>query len=269
MTKRRLQLIVAYDGTDYCGWAAQTGQRTVHGTLTEAVRQISGEETEIIGASRTDSRAHAKGQSCHFDTGNPMAVENWVRALNDRLPYDIAVQAVRERDPDFHARFWALGRRYRYRFQSGVRDPHRSRFTHFIGPSLDLGLMQAGARLLQGEHDFRAFSQQIEPDTNTVRKLYSVDVTVRKDEFMLDIYGTAFVRGMMRRMAGMLWQIGRGQRDSDEINQLFDPAKRERIQWPPVLPAGGLTLMKVEYGRWPREQVRATEYDKKTEETEE
>jgi len=268
LSTKRIQLIVAYDGTDFRGWAAQTGQRTVHGTLTEAVRQISGEEIEIIGASRTDGGAHAKGQSCHFDTTNPMPTENWVRALNDRLPPDVSVMLAKERSRRFHARFWAIGRRYRYRYLFMNRDPQRTRFAHWIGREPEYEAMAQAAKRFVGERDFRAFGEELEGLVNTTRIIYETHVRHVGDEIYLDVFGTAFIRGMMRRMAGFLLQVGQGQRPASDLGILFDPRERERITWPPVLPAGGLTLMKVEYGQYPREQVRTGD-ETTTEETEE
>lgn len=253
LSANRIRLTVAYDGTDFCGWAPQPDQRTVHGTLTDSVRQISGEDFEIIGASRTDSGAHAKGQVCHFDTTNPMPPEKWRRAINDRLPHDLVVVESKAVEPDFHSRFWADRRWYRYRIQLGNRDPHRARFCCQWPKPLDAELMHEAAQKLAGEHDFYAFSQDLEGCENTVRTLFSLEVKARKDEVWIDVVGTAFVRGMMRRISGSLWEIGRGQRPSSDLDRLLRDPEDERLQWPTVLPAKGLTLMKVFYGRHPRD----------------
>ncbi len=253
LSAKRIKLTVAYDGTDFCGWASQVDQRTVHGTLTETVRQISGEDYEIIGASRTDSGAHAKGQVCHFDTTNPMPIEKWKRAFNDRLPLDVSIVESKAVSPDFHSRFSADRRWYRYRIQVGDRDPHRARFTFNWYKALDVELMNRSAQTLVGEHDFYAFSQDLVGVENTVRTLFSVDVKAVKDEIWVDVVGTAFVRGMMRRISGSLWEIGRGQRPSSDLVRLLTEPEAEGLHWPTVLPAKGLTLMKVFYGRHPRD----------------
>ncbi len=256
--KRRIKLTVAYDGTDFCGWAPQPDLRTVQGTLTESVRLILSEEFEIVGASRTDSGAHARGQVCHFDTLNPMPEEKWKRAINDRLDHDLAVVESKAVDPEFHSRFWADRRWYRYRIQLGDRDPHRSRFTFQYPKALDVNLMNEAAQALVGEHDFYAFSQDLVGDENTLRTLFSVEVSAKKDEVWVDVVGTAFVRGMMRRISGSLWEIGRGQRPGSDIVRLLQDPDSERLQWPTVLPAKGLTLMKVFYGRHPRDSREKT-----------
>jgi tRNA pseudouridine38-40 synthase len=250
----RIKLTVAYDGTDFCGWAAQTGRRTVQGTLTEAVRQVSGEEIEILGASRTDSGAHARGQVCHFDTHVSIPPPKWASILNRVLPSDVAVQASKVEAQTFHSRFSALDRYYRYRILTVPRDPHRARFTHAYGRPLDVAKMQAGAHALLGEHDFLAFTEELDPSVeNTRRTLYRFDVSQVRDEVWVDVVGTAFLRGMMRRMSGALLEVGRGHRPVEEVSRLLDAEERNRLQWPVVLPARGLCLMKVRYGRHTRD----------------
>jgi tRNA pseudouridine38-40 synthase len=255
----RIKLVVSYDGTEFRGWAANPGQRTVQGTLREAVRLVSGEENEISGASRTDSGAHARGQVCHFDTANPMPPEKWANVLNRRLPGDLAVVSSEEVPPNFDSRFWAQDRYYRYRILTGPPDPHRARFTHAYGRPLSLDAMQAAANLLQGEHDFLAFTEELDPGVeNTRRELFSFQVKSSRDEVWVDVVGTAFLRGMMRRMSGALLEVGRGHRPVEEVSRLLDPEERRHVQWPVVLPAKGLCLMRIRYGRHPRDHRTAS-----------
>ena len=248
----RIKLVVAYDGTDFRGWAAQLDLRTVQGTLTEAVRFVSGEEIEIWGASRTDSGAHALGQVCHFDSEVAIPPERWARVLARRLPRDLTVLSSERVGDDFSARFMARDRWYRYRIGTGPRDPFRSRFVHSCGRALDVDAMQRAAKSLLGRHDFLAFTEELEPTvTNTVRELYSFRVGQRRDEVWVDVVGTAFLRGMMRRMAGALLEVGRGSRPVEEVSKLLTKEGQETLRWPVVLPAGGLCLQRVRYGRRP------------------
>ncbi|RIK01094.1 MAG: tRNA pseudouridine(38-40) synthase TruA [Armatimonadetes bacterium] len=243
---RRIKLTVAYDGTDFCGWAAQAGRRTVQSTLIEAVRRVSGEDTEIVGASRTDSGAHAKGQVCHFDTATPIEPARWTQALNRILPPDVAVCRAAYVSPRFHARFCASDRRYRYRIATGDRDPFADRYAHWLGRTLDLLAMRTAAGELVGEHDFRSFTAELDPAIrNCVRELRSVEVSQVGDEVRIDVVGTAFLRGMMRRIAGLLLEVGRGKRGAEDARLLL----RGEGHLPPVLPAKGLTLMRVRYTR--------------------
>ncbi|HRD31680.1 MAG TPA: tRNA pseudouridine(38-40) synthase TruA [Fimbriimonadaceae bacterium] len=252
----RIKFVVAYDGSDFRGWASQDGERTVHGILTSAVRQVTGEENQLWGASRTDAGAHAKGQVCHFDTATAMPIEKWPRVMTKALPNDVVVLKATQVADDFHSRFWAKHRHYQYRIMTGVRDPHRARYAYWSPGALDFDRMQAAAAHFVGTHDFLAFSSQSVPrQTNRVRTLYSVEMTQVWDEIRLDVVGTAFVRGMMRRIAGALWEVGRGARTPESIPELLQTKRKERIVWPTVLPAAGLTLIRVEYGRHPRPQV--------------
>jgi tRNA pseudouridine38-40 synthase len=251
-TKRRIKFVVAYDGSEFRGWAPQRGQRTVHGTLTEAVRQVSGEDCEIYGASRTDSGANALGQVCHFDCGVPVPVERWPKAVNQVLPGDVTVVSAAVVAPDFNSRFWADRRWYRYRIQTGWRDPMRARqATYYGAKELDVRAMQRAAQAFRGIHDFLAFSQLVEEGANTTREVHACTVRRVRDEVWIDVVGSAFVRGMMRRMSGALWEVGRGAREPEEIGRLLKSRKKAEIDWPTVLPACGLTLMKVFYGRHP------------------
>lgn len=250
----RIKLVVAYDGTDFSGWAAQTGRRTVQGTLTEAVRLITGEENQVLGASRTDSGAHARGQVCHFDTDNPMPGEKWEIVLNRRMPPDLAIVSSAEVGPDYSSRFMAMDRWYRYRIHLGPKDPHRNRFVHHYGRPLDIEAMKQAAIGLAGTHDFLAFTEELEPTVeNTVRELFSVNVKAWRDEVWVDVVGTAFLRGMMRRISGSLFEVGRGYRPIEEVSKLLEKEGQDTLQWPVVLPASGLCLMRIRYGRHPRD----------------
>jgi len=255
---KRIKLVVAYDGTDFRGWAAQTGQRTVQSTLREAVRRVSGEEIEIVGASRTDSGAHAKGQVCHFDCEVKIEPSKWARVLNKVLEPDVAVVSSKQVEEGFHSRFSAQDRFYRYRILTDVRDPLRSRFVHEYGRKLDVPKMQQAARALLGDHDFKAFTEELDPGVeNTRRRLFSVDVSQIRDEVWVDVVGTAFLRGMMRRMAGALLEVGREYRPVEEVGKLLTE-ERNNFQWPVVLPASGLCLIRIRYGRHPKDNRAAS-----------
>ncbi|MBS1716699.1 MAG: tRNA pseudouridine(38-40) synthase TruA [Armatimonadetes bacterium] len=258
--RRRVKLTVAYDGTDFRGWAAQTGQRTVQGTLKEAIRRVSGEDAQLDGASRTDSGAHAEGQVCHFDT-EVEQTEMWLRALNDILPRDLRVLRSQDVPDEFNSRFCARDRFYRYRILCGTIDPFRTRFVSETHRELDLNAMQQAAKFLVGKHDYRAYTEELDPSVeNTVRDMRSVSVSQHRDEIWIDIVGTAFLRGMMRRMAGALFEVGKGQRPIHEVGDLLT-AKRKHTKLPVVLPAKGLCLKKIRYGRHPRDNRKNASFD--------
>ena len=221
--------------------------------MTEAVRQVSGEDIEITGASRTDSGAHAKGQVFHFDTGVPIATTVWPRALNRVLPADVRIVSAKHAQPSFHSRFCARDRAYRYAILLSGGDPFRARYAHECLKPLDLALMQEAAKFLVGKHDYRAFTEELQPHIdNTSRTMRSVTVSQVRDQVFIDIVGTAFLRGMMRRMSGALLEVGRGRRSVQNVADLLTE-KRNEMHWPEVLPAKGLTLMAIRYGRHPKD----------------
>ena len=207
--------------------------------------------TEIVGASRTDSGAHARGQVVHFDDLDGVPIQNWVRAMNDALPPDVAVKAVSYVAADFNSRFSARDRFYRYRILTSVRDPHRTRYAHVATRDLNVALMEEAAAGFVGRKDFAMFSQGLELGTNTVREIFSTAVHRVRDEVWIDVVGTAFLRGMMRRIAGSLFEVGVGRRSVQSVVRLFDSNEDTQALQPVLLPACGLCLMRIRYGRHP------------------
>lgn len=198
-----------------------------------------------------------------------MPAENWVRALGDVLPRDIVALRASVAPPSFHARFSARSRKYRYRIAVGPRDPFRERRAWWQPAGLDTDRMGRAAKALTGEHDFRSFGQDLGPEANCVRTVFSAGVRGARNEVWIDIEGTAFVRGMMRRIAGALWQVGRGKWPPERVQELLGPLRGEPNAQPPVLPAHGLTLLRVAYGRWPHDcRTRQTGLDNKEHEDE-
>lgn len=249
----RIKFVVAYDGTEFRGWARSPGHRTIHQTLVEAIHRVCNETVELVGASRTDSGAHAKGQVCHFDTDVPIEPAKWPTVINRVLPDDVAVLSARRVSDDFHSRFCAEDRWYRYRIRIAGRDPFASRYAHDYGQALDVASMQSAGKLLEGRHDFRAFTEELQPHIdNTFRTMRRVTVRQVRDEVWIEIGGTAFLRGMMRRMSGALLEIGAGRRKVETVSGLLSE-KRKDMHWPVVLPAKGLCLMRVRYGNPPKD----------------
>lgn len=256
----RLKFVVAYDGTDFRGWARSPGHRTVQQVLSEAIQRVIGHEVDVVGASRTDSGAHARGQVCHFDTDVRIETSKWPTVINRVLPSDMAVLRASRASLDFHSRFCAEDRWYRYRILTTGRNPFVSRYAHDHGLPLDVDAMLQAGRLLEGRHDFRAFTEELQPHIdNTVRTMRRVLVCQVRNEVRIEIGGTAFLRGMMRRMSGALLEIGAGKRNIETIPELLSP-RRDGMHWPVVLPAKGLCLLRVRYGNPPKD-CRATSKD--------
>ena len=223
--------------------------------MKEAVRRVTGEDLEIVGASRTDSGA--KGQVCHFDSAVNLNAHRWVLALNRQLPLDLAVKSATAVPDTFNSRFCADDRHYCYRIAVGEVDPLRARFHHHYGRPLDLDAMQEAALHLVGKHDFRAYTEELDKwVANTRREVRSVRVARSGDEVHIHVVATAFLRGMMRRISGLLLDVGRGKRPPADAALLLTE-KRDTMHWPVVLPAKGLTLERIRYGRHPRDNRTA------------
>lgn len=200
------------------------------------------------------------GQVAHFDSSVAIPEDRWTGALNRVLPPDLRVRGTQFVADTFHSRFSAGDRFYRYAIAKDDRNPFLVRFAHGQRKEMDVDAMRDGAARLVGEHDFRAFTEELDPKVeNTVRKLFSVEVVERADRVCIEIVGTAFLRGMMRRMAGCLYEIGIGRREAADIDRLLHMETRGRVQGPVVLPACGLTLVRIRYGRWPRDNRTATD----------
>ena len=249
---KRIKLIVTYDGTLFHGWADQHGLRTVQGTITTAISRICDTQVELFGASRTDSGAHAKGQVCHFDTSSSIPATKWATILNNKFDHDLRILSSLEVAPDFHSRFSAKSRTYCYKILMSA-DPLKSRYSYYSPENrlLSLEQMQQAAEKIVGTHDFLAFSKDILPSKNTIRHLFKIQVQQKKDEIYIIINGTAFLKGMMRKISGALLEVGLGKRTMSQISKFLDGELE--LPLPRMLPAHGLTLIKVHYGRYPKD----------------
>jgi tRNA pseudouridine38-40 synthase len=225
---------------------ATEGPRTVEAELKRALRSIVGEEVAVYGAGRTDAGAHAEGQVANFHTDGRIAPQRLMAGLNARLPDDVVVLSADPVDDDFHARYSAKWRRYRYRYLDRPARPaiERGRCWHVRG-RLDVDEMSRAAQALTGKHDWTTFCSASEPSDGRVREMHSATV-VRRGEFVeLELVAEGFLRGMVRSIAGALAEVGRGRRPARWVAEVL--RARNRRLAPRTAPAGGLTLMEVIY----------------------
>jgi len=247
---KRIKLIVQYDGTDFCGWAEQPQVRTVQGTLKECILRAIGEEVELRGASRTDSGVHASGQVCDFVTSVPVPAEKWPKVLNRLLPTDVRVIKAFSVPFRFHSRFFARSRVYEYRMvEEEHANPIMSRYVFAAGCPLDVEAMNICAQSLLGTHDFSGFAIAVQEIENPVRTMFSASVRRMKGEVRIRLEATGFLRGMARKIAGALWEVGRRKRSRCEFEVLLQEGSWMKEQPPRVLPPRGLTLVRVKYGK--------------------
>ena len=242
----RVRAVVAYDGTDYFGFQRQANGPTVQAALEDALAQVTQSPVAVVAAGRTDSGVHARGQVVAFDIADwRHGLDDLQRALNAVLPPDVAVSAVEEAAPDFHPRYDARSRRYRYTvYNAPVRSPLDRRYSWHIRSPLDVGAMQEAARLLLGEHDFAAFGRPPQ-GTNTVRLVLAVEWGGRPPRLTFDIEANAFLYRMVRSIVGTLVSVGRGAMSVAEFAAVLE--SRERARAGPTAPPQGLCLIEVKY----------------------
>ncbi len=242
----RVRAVVAYDGTDYRGWQRQTNALTVQATLEAALAQVGQEAITVLAAGRTDAGVHAEGQVVTFETAWRHGVATLQRALNAVLPADVAVRDVTEAAPDFHPRYDARSRHYRYTlYDAPVRCPLTRRYSLHVIAQLDVDAMQHAARVLIGEHDFAAFGRPHKPGGATVRRMLLAEWGGELPWLTFDIEANAFLYRMVRSIVGTLLQVGRGEMGVDEFAAVL--ASRQRSQAGMTAPPHGLCLMEVKY----------------------
>ena len=246
----RIALGVEYDGSGFCGWQTQPQGCAVQDALERALAEVAGEAVATVCAGRTDAGVHALGQVVHFDTGAQRPEAAWVRGVNTLLPAACAVSWSRPVAEDFHARYSARARCYRYLLLNHPVRPaaDRARVGWFHLP-LDLEKMQRAARLLIGEHDFSAFRSAECQAKTPVRTLTRLDVARHGDHLVFDFRANAFLHHMVRNIVGCLVYVGKGKYPPEWLGEVL--AGRDRGRAAPTFEAAGLYLARVEYdARW-------------------
>ena len=248
---KRVKIIVAYDGTNYCGWQVQPNGITIESVLNHHLSELLGEEIHVIGASRTDSGVHADGNVAVFDTSARMPAERISYALNTRLPQDIRIQDSCEVPSDFHPRFQRTVKTYEYRIcNRKFPDPCSRLYSLFYYWELDVEQMKKAAAYLVGEHDFTSFCTKKEEVTNCVRTIYSLDIEKNGDQIVLRIRGNGFLYNMVRIITGTLLRVGGGLIKPEQIPEIL--AAQDRSAAAETAPAHGLKLVKIEYPDYER-----------------
>ena len=247
------QLTLAYDGTDFYGSQRQTKRRTVQGELEKALHAVGWKERSILLSGRTDTGVHATGQVASVSIDWSHADADLVRALNAKLPTDVAVQHARIVRDDFHPRFDALSRTYRYRlFCQPVRNPIRERFAWRVPTELHGKSLMKTAGVFLGTHDFSAFGSPTTPAGTTTRTMMKADWTqTAADEWQIEVEADAFLYRMVRRLVLVQVAVAQGKVSVEAVAQsLAKPGSGTKRSVLPsgLAPAHGLTLVEVKYG---------------------
>ena len=241
---RRVALLVEYEGTRYAGFQLQDEPPTIQGELEKALKSFTGQPTRIRGASRTDSGAHAKGQVVDFITKTKHSVDRFTPALNYYLPDDINVLQAHWVDAEFNARRWALSRTYQYHIINRKTPSPLRRLTHlWIRENLNAAKMAEAAQHLVGFHDFRSLAIGHPETRSAVREVIRWEVERLEDTIVIECEATGFLKHQIRKINGILLEIGKGKYTTKKITQALSGEQSTA----PLLPAHGLCLISVKY----------------------
>ncbi|MCH9757445.1 MAG: tRNA pseudouridine(38-40) synthase TruA [Gammaproteobacteria bacterium] len=242
----RIALIVEYDGSQYHGWQSQPGLRTVQGVLEQALTQVANHEVRVVYSGRTDTGVHATHQVVHFDVDGTRNIRAWVHGANALLPKDVCVKWGQEIADDFHARYSAVARRYRYViYNAAIRQSLLQGNVTWQSRRLDHNLMQEAAQCLLGKHDFTSFRAVQCGAETPVREIQKIEVFRRGDLVILDIKANAFLHHMVRNIAGVLMAVGQGRQEVAWVDEVLRAKDRKRGA--ETAPPYGLYLVDVTY----------------------
>jgi tRNA pseudouridine38-40 synthase len=247
----RYQVILAYDGTQYCGFQRQANASTVQGAVERALRQIGWQGRAIMAAGRTDTGVHASGQVIAFDLDWKHSPEDLRAAMNAHLPVDIAAQDVHPVDMEFHPRIQAIFRRYRYSlYCQDIPDPMRERYAWRVWPPVELDLLQQAAGSFIGEHDFAGFGTPPRPGGSTLRTVYGASWQRQSDlpgrsGLAFEIRANGFLYRMVRRLVYLQVAVGQGKIELDVIRDALESPPPFPLQG--LAPPQGLVLVEVSY----------------------
>ena len=242
----RIALGLEYEGSGFCGWQSQAGGGAVQNAVESALSAVADAPTRVVCAGRTDAGVHALAQVVHFDTESVRPDTAWVRGVNAHLPASVAVRWAQPVANDFHARFSARGRRYRYLLLNRAERPGlMARRVGWFHRPLDVDAIAAATGLLLGEHDFSAFRAVGCQARSPVKVLRRADVTRHGDLLVFDFEASAFLHHMVRNLVGALVYVGKGAHPPDWLGEIL--AGRDRARAAPTFEACGLYLAGVDY----------------------
>lgn len=246
---KNYRITVAYDGSRYKGWQIQKStDATIQGKLSMVLMNLAGHNVEVIGSGRTDAGVHALGQVANFHLDEHFSEKEIFNYLNRYLPEDIAVLDIMEVDERFHSRYQATGKTYSYRIRTNpVPDVFERRFLYHYGQPLDLERMRKAAVQFLGTHDFASFCGNKHMKKSTRRTIFDICFMESPDEIVIRYTGNGFLQNMVRILTGTLIEVGRGEREPENMKEILEAKNREMAGY--TAPPQGLRLEKVMYGK--------------------
>lgn len=242
----RIAAGLVYDGTDFLGWQRQREGRSVQSEVERALAKVAAAPIAVTAAGRTDAGVHATAQVVHFDTASSRSERNWMLGANRHLPPDVAIRWVKAVPEDFHARYGAVARCYRYLiYENVVRPVLDRRRCAWVHERLDLAAMREAAEPLVGEHDFGAFRAAGCQARSPRRRLTRLELWREAGLLRVEVEANAFLQHMVRNIVGSLILVGRGRKHPAWIGEVL--AGRDRRRAGPAAPARGLTLVGIRY----------------------
>jgi len=242
---RNIKLTIEYDGSAYHGWQRQADDMTVQQALEDAIAGLVGLPVTLYGSGRTDAGVHALGQVANFRTTSSIPTDRFPHAINGAVARDIAVLAAEDAPDDFHARYSATGKTYRYTLLNRpIRPAVGAAFVHWVRQPLDAHRMAEAAALFVGPQDFAAFETESK-GTPTVRTVTRADIDHTGDRITYTVSANGFLYNMVRTMVGTLIEVGLGRRESADVARLLQSCDRSHAG--PTAPPGGLCLLEVAY----------------------
>lgn len=243
---KNIKLTLEYDGTNYSGWQFQENAISIQEKIEEAIELTTGEKTKLIGSGRTDARVHALGQVANFFTNSTVPPKRYKYALNIVLPEDIKVIESEEVDLEFHSRFSAKGKRYKYIIYNGeMPRPIYRNFSYHVKNDLDIDEMKEALKYFIGTHDFFTFMARNSVVHTSVRTIYDITLEKKDDFIEVTIEGNSFLRNMIRIIVGTLIFVGNGRIKKEDLPNIIEGKNRSLAG--PTAPPQGLFLEKVYY----------------------
>ncbi len=245
---KKIKITIAYDGTKYNGWQLQRStDNTIQGKISAVLSRMSGHTVEVQGSGRTDAGVHALGQAASFEIEDVFSADDILKYLNQYLPEDIAVLSAEDAPQDFHARFSAESKTYRYRIHtSPIPNVFERKYVYtYLDKPLNVSKMRQAAALLTGTHDYKAFCGNPKFKKSSIRTIMDIRIEETGSGITIDYTGDGFLQNMVRILTGTLIEVGNGSLSPTLIPEIIESKDRQRAGF--TAPPQGLSLVRVEY----------------------